>query len=29
VAVDGAECPDARIRLIDDRRDHTVEVTLG
>jgi cellobiose phosphorylase len=29
VTVDGAECPDARIRLIDDRREHTVEVTLA
>jgi cyclic beta-1,2-glucan synthetase len=29
VTVDGAECPDARIPLIDDRREHTVEVTLG
>jgi cyclic beta-1,2-glucan synthetase len=29
VTVDGAECPDARIPLIDDRREHTVEVALG
>ena len=29
VTVDGAEQHDARIPLIDDRREHTVEVTLG
>ena len=28
VTVDGAECPFARIPLINDHRDHTVEVTL-
>jgi cyclic beta-1,2-glucan synthetase len=29
VTMDGVECPGARIPLIDDRREHTVEVTLG
>jgi cellobiose phosphorylase len=29
VRVDGAECPDTRIPLIDDRREHFVEVDLG
>ena len=29
VTLDGAECPDTRIPLVDDRREHTVEVILG
>jgi cyclic beta-1,2-glucan synthetase len=29
VVLDGAERPDARVPLIDDHREHTVEVTLG
>ncbi len=29
VRVDGAECPDTRIPLVDDRREHFVEVDLG
>jgi len=29
VTVDGATCPDARIPLVDDRREHTVEVALS
>jgi cyclic beta-1,2-glucan synthetase len=29
VTVDGIECPGARIPLIDDRQEHTVEVTLA
>jgi cyclic beta-1,2-glucan synthetase len=29
MTVDGAERPDARIPLIDDGREHTVELTLG
>ncbi len=29
VTVDGAECPDTRIPLVDDRREHFVEVDLG
>lgn len=29
VVVDGSECPDARIPLIDDRREHVVKVEVG
>jgi cyclic beta-1,2-glucan synthetase len=29
VSVDGAECPDTRIPMVDDRREHFVEVDLG
>jgi hypothetical protein len=29
VRVDGSERPDLRIPLVDDRREHTVEVELG
>ncbi|MDZ7751775.1 MAG: glucoamylase family protein [Gammaproteobacteria bacterium] len=29
VTLDGAECPDTLIPLVDDRREHTVEVGLG
>jgi hypothetical protein len=29
MTVDGAECPDARIPLVNDRREHFVEVALG
>jgi cellobiose phosphorylase len=29
VTVDGVECPDTRIPLIDDRREHYAEVKLG